>query len=146
METKTHLVSALSISSTASHAIRASGEVAPNFLLASRASWMALLASGRAVERRKVGARDVVVIAGAKAEAAGRTKKKSGVENFMVDFVFSGGAGIMEESRDSAITTIIKRTSHHPKAFRSRIAQKVQKDRRHSSFFSEQPPDASAWC
>jgi hypothetical protein len=43
-----YLVSEESISSTVSQAMRASGEVAPNFLVAAMAASMAAVASGRA--------------------------------------------------------------------------------------------------
>ena len=43
----TNLLSRASMSSTASHATRASGEVAPYFREASNAAWMASVASGR---------------------------------------------------------------------------------------------------
>ena len=45
----THLLSLASISSTASHATRASLDVGPNFLLAAMASWMASVVSTRAL-------------------------------------------------------------------------------------------------
>ena len=77
-----HLLSLESISSTMSQATRASGEVAPNFLLASRASLMAAEASGRAA--RVVAAR-LDEAEGTNAEAAEAPARTIRAESFIID-------------------------------------------------------------
>lgn len=77
----THLVSDESISSTVSQAIRASFEVAPNFLEASMAALTASLESGRS--KRLVEGRTLMV-AGAKPWTAVTARAARERENFIV--------------------------------------------------------------
>ena len=80
---KTYLVSAESISSTASHAIRASGEVAPNSLEAFIAALMASEVSTRPTEFKAVPERAPKLV-GAKALTEAIAKSPRDKESFMV--------------------------------------------------------------
>lgn len=82
----THLVSAPSMSSTSSQASRASGDVAPYFLLASMAFSMAELASGRDVVRSNVDVRAVKVVGAKALVVAGRARdaRRGRLLSFMV--------------------------------------------------------------